>query len=87
MSHRRKDPLRALTPEERKELGRLSRSHSAPATALDRARALLRLPMGYLVGPEQCRLIRRQLDSKVLGQYPMARMSPSGLPGTKRQNA
>ena len=41
----------------------------------------------YLVGPEQCRLIRRRLDSRVRGQYPMARMNPSGLPGTKRHKA
>jgi hypothetical protein len=34
----------------------------------------------YVVGPEQCRLIRRQLDSRVRGQYPIARMNPSGLP-------
>ncbi len=34
----------------------------------------------YLVGPEQSRLIRRRLDSRVREQYPIARMSPSGLP-------
>ena len=51
MSRRCKDPLRALTPEERKELRRLSRSHSVPATAVDRARALPRLPMGPVTPP------------------------------------
>jgi trans-aconitate methyltransferase len=30
----------------------------------------------YIVGPEQCRLIRRQLHSRVRGQYPIARMNP-----------
>jgi hypothetical protein len=29
-----------------------------------------------VVGPEQCRLIRRQLHSRVRGQYPIARMNP-----------
>ena len=40
-----------------------------------------------LVGPEQCRLIRRQLDSRARGQYPVARMNSSGLPGARRQKA
>jgi hypothetical protein len=43
--------------------------------------------VSYLVDPEQCRLIRRRLDSKVRGQYPIARMNPSGLPGAKQQKA
>jgi transposase len=41
MSRHRKDPLRPLTPDERAQLTRLSRSHSAPAAEVDRARALL----------------------------------------------
>ena len=40
MSRHQKDPLRPLTPEERTELTRLSRSQSAPAAEVDRARAL-----------------------------------------------
>jgi transposase len=46
MSRHRKDPLRPLTAEERKELTRLSRSHSAPAAQVDRARALLAIADG-----------------------------------------
>jgi hypothetical protein len=34
----------------------------------------------YLVGPEQCGLIRRRLGSRVRGQYPIVRMRWSGLP-------
>src|SRR5919112_4738894 len=41
MTRRRKDPLRALTNEERTELSRLSRSSSAPAAQVARAAALL----------------------------------------------
>jgi hypothetical protein len=41
MSRHRKDPLRPLTPDERIALTRLSRSPSAPAAQVERARALL----------------------------------------------
>jgi len=40
------------------------------------AEALRALDIPYIVGPEQCRLIRRQLHSRVRGQYPIARMNP-----------
>jgi transposase len=46
MSRQRKDPLRPLTAEERKELTRLSHSQSAPAAEVDRARALLAIADG-----------------------------------------
>ena len=46
MSRRRKDPLRPLTPDERKELTRLSRLPSVPAAQVDRARALLAIADG-----------------------------------------
>jgi transposase len=46
MSRHRKDPLRPLTAEEHMELSRLSRSHSAPAAQVDRARALLAIADG-----------------------------------------
>ncbi len=46
MSRHQKDPLRPLTAEERKELTRLSRSQSAPAAEVDRARALLAIADG-----------------------------------------
>ena len=46
MSRHRKDPLRPLTADERKELARLSRSLSAPAVQVERARALLAIADG-----------------------------------------
>jgi transposase len=46
MSRRQKDPLRPLTIDERTELTRLSRSQSAPAAEVDRARALLAIGEG-----------------------------------------
>jgi hypothetical protein len=46
MSRRQKDPLRALRDEERTVLSRLSRSGSAPAAQVARARALLAVAEG-----------------------------------------
>ena len=46
MSRHRKDPLRPLTADERKELTRLSRSHRAAAAQVARARALLAIADG-----------------------------------------
>src|SRR5919106_424398 len=46
MSRQRKDPLRPLTPDERIALTRLSRSPSAPAAQVERARALLAIAEG-----------------------------------------
>ena len=46
MSRHQKDPLRPLIAAERKELTRLSRSPSAPAAEVDRARALLAIADG-----------------------------------------
>src|SRR3954454_9294539 len=46
MSRRQNDPLRPLTPDERIALTRLSRSLSAPAAQVERARALLGIADG-----------------------------------------
>jgi transposase len=46
MSRRQNDPLRPLTPNERNTLTRLSRSLSAPAAQVERARALLAIAEG-----------------------------------------
>jgi hypothetical protein len=46
MSRHRKDPLRPLTADERQELSRRSRSPSAPAAHVERARALLAMADG-----------------------------------------
>jgi len=47
MSRRQKDPLRAVTAEERSFLERLSRSPSWPAAHVARAKALLRVADGH----------------------------------------
>ncbi len=46
MSRRQKDPLRPLSDAERMTLSRLSRSQSAPAAQVARARALLAVAEG-----------------------------------------
>ena len=46
MSRRQKDPLRSLSDAERTSLLRLSRSQSAPAAQVARARALLAVAEG-----------------------------------------
>jgi transposase len=46
MSRRKKDPLRELTEPERRELVQLSRSHSAPAAEVIRAKILLAVAVG-----------------------------------------
>src|ERR1700751_666041 len=55
MLRRQKDPLRALSVEERAELTRLSSSQSAPAAQVARATALLAVANGqsYLVAARQ----------------------------------
>lgn len=46
MSRRKKDPLRELTEDERQELTQLSRSQSAPAVEVTRAKLLLAVARG-----------------------------------------
>src|SRR3982750_1483481 len=55
MSRRQKDPLRPVTAEEGQEPARLSRSPSAPAAQVERARALLAIADGasYTVAAHQ----------------------------------
>ena len=49
MSRRRKDPLRALTDDERQALTRLSRSHAAPAVRV--ARSIMPVSYTHLTLP------------------------------------
>src|SRR4051812_3472138 len=55
MSRHQTDPLRPLTADERQQLTRLSRSLSAPAAQVERARALLAIADGasYTVAAHQ----------------------------------
>src|ERR1041384_4796081 len=63
MSRPRKDPLRPLTAEERQELTRLSRSLSAPAAQVERARALLAIADGASYTAAAHRVGRRHTET------------------------
>ena len=63
MSRRQKDPLRALTDEERAELSRLSHSRSAPVAQVARATALLAVADGASYTAAARRVGRRQGDA------------------------
>ena len=63
MTRRRKDPLRALTDEERLALSRLSRSHGAPAAQVARATALLAIADGQSYTSAAQRVGRRHGDT------------------------
>ena len=63
MSRRRKDPLRALTDEERRALSRLSRSSCAPAAQVARATALLAIADGQTYTIAAQRVGRRHGDT------------------------
>src|SRR5215217_6729648 len=63
MSRHRKDPLRPLTVDERQELTRLSRSLSAPAAQVERARALLAIADGASYTATAPQLGRRHTET------------------------
>jgi transposase len=63
MSRRKTDPLRELTEDERRELTRLSRSHSAPAAEVIRARLLLAVAGGADYQDAACAVGRRSGDA------------------------
>src|SRR5919198_1990257 len=83
MSRRQKDPLRALSVEERAELTRLSRSQSAPAAWVARATALLAVAEGqsYLAAARQ--VGRRDNDTVAAW---VARFNREGLPAVRRRH-
>jgi transposase len=64
MSRRQKDPLRPLSEAERTSLSRLSRSQSAPAAQVARARALLAVAMGQSY-TAAAQLVGRQVGDTV----------------------
>jgi len=63
MSRRQKDPLRALSAEERTTLTRLSRSHRAPAAEVARATALLAIADGESYTAAAQKVGRRDNDT------------------------
>jgi transposase len=64
MSRRQKDPLRPLSEAERRSLSRLSRSQSAPAAQVARARALLAVAEGQSY-TAAARLVGREVGDTV----------------------
>ena len=63
MSRRRKDPLRALTDDERASLEQVGRATSAPAALVTRARALLAVATGCSYTEAARRVGRRSGDA------------------------
>ena len=63
MSRHRKDPLRPLTPDERIALTRLSRSPSAPAAQVERARALAAIADGATYTAAAHQVGRRHIET------------------------
>jgi len=79
---RQKDPLRPLSHSERRALERLSRSHSAPALSVDRARALLAVSDGATY-TEAAQLVGRSVGDSVAAW--VARFNQVGLAAVERQ--
>jgi transposase len=76
MSRRRKDPLRALTEDERGKLDQVGRASSAPAAVVARARALLAVAEGCSYTEAARRVGRRSGDA--VGEL-VARFNREGL--------
>src|SRR3954452_9934922 len=79
---RQKDPLRPLTKHERRALEQLSRSHSAPALSVTRARALLAVSDGCSY-TESAHLVGRSVGDSIAVW--VARFNQVGLAAVKRQ--
>src|SRR4051794_41947416 len=76
MSRRRKDPLRALTGDERTSLEQVGRATSAPAGVVARARALVAVADGCSYTEAAQRVGRRSGDA--VGEL-VARFNQEGL--------
>ncbi len=76
MSRRQKEPLRALSDEERMTLSRLSRSRRAPAAQVARATALLAVAEGQSYTAAAKQVGRRNGDTVALW---VARFNREGL--------
>lgn len=77
MPHRQKEPLRPLSADERAQLAHLSRSHSAPAGHLARAKALLAVADGHRF-TEAARAAGRRSGDAVA--HLVVRFNREGLP-------
>jgi transposase len=79
---RQKDPLRPLTKFEWRALEQLTRSHSAPALSVDRARALLAVSDGCSY-TEAAHLVGRSVGDSI-AQW-VTRFNQAGLAAVERQ--
>jgi hypothetical protein len=82
MSRHQTDPLRPLTADERKELTRLSRSLSAPAAQVERARALLAIADGasYTAAAHQVGRRHTETISAWVSRFNRAASTATGAP-------
>src|SRR5829696_1831447 len=98
MSRHQTDPLRPLTADERQELTRLSRSLSAPAAQVERARALLAIADGapYTAAAHQVGRRHNETISAWVSRFnrngraaatPVAGVGQSGRPQDARAGA
>src|SRR3954454_5004505 len=80
MSRHQKAPLRPLTADERQELTRLSRSLSAPAAQVERARALLAIADGasYTAAAHQVGRRHTETISAWVSRFNRDRLAPGG---------
>lgn len=84
MTRRQKDPLRPLTSEERRWLGRIARSHAEPASHVARAKALLAVADGKSYTRAAKEAGRRSGDavSNLLSRFTIGRESAPSNPVT-----
>jgi transposase-like protein len=82
MSRHQTDPLRPLTADERQELTRLSRSLSAPAAQVERARALLAIADGasYTAAAHQVGRRHTETISAWVSRFNRAASTATGAP-------
>ena len=76
MAHRKKDPLRALTEEEKTFLEKLSRSRSAPADQIARATGILAVVSGKSYA--EAALLCHRLQGTTIARW-VARFNREGL--------
>ena len=84
MSRKKKDPLRELTEPERQELAQLSRSQTAPAAEVTRARLLLAVAEGDDYQSAARSVGRRSGDAV---SHLVARFNAEGLEATSPRHA
>jgi transposase len=90
MTRRQKEPLRALTSEERQELERIARATSESATRVTRAKALLAVAQGhsYTTAAQACGRRSGDAIAQLVGRFNregLAALTPRHGGGAKIQ--